>query len=136
MKQLLLGVVVLASLSGLTGNAQIVERPPAEPWPGTVTSLPSHPKACWLTGDECYPEIRNFIEAQWHDSLTDSRSLEEARHLHIGCAFPYETKGVLRLDCRVVAFHWQGGVFESIRDVKINTCPGCPRLLPSPYSIK
>lgn len=136
MKPLLLTAAFIGCVFVTIGTTQTLDPSFAETWPGSVAALPSTPRACWLTGDDCYPEIRNFIEAQWHDSLTDAHSLDDSRHLHIGCAFPYETRGVLRLDCRVMAFHWEGGVFESVRDVKINSCPGCPRLLPSPSSSK
>jgi hypothetical protein len=100
-----------------------------EPWPASVAALPTAPKPCMLKGD-CYAEPRNFIEAQWHESR--SGDLDEARHLHYGCAAPFHVRGVLRLDCRIIAFHFQGAVFESVRKAMIRG-HSLPKLISSPY---
>jgi hypothetical protein len=41
-------------------------------------------------------------------------------------------RGVLRLDCRIIAFHFQGAVFESVRKAMIRG-HSLPKLISSPY---
>ena len=109
--------------------AQPPQPGPTPGWP-TVKQLPTTPLSCWTTGQGCYPEPRNFIEAQWHEA--PNNNLDQARHIHLGAAFPRVFKGIVRLDLRVVAFHMEGAQFEGIRKALIRV-EGHRRLLPEPW---
>jgi len=132
----LIALLILASyrLAPVTVRATDFEARYSEEWPGTAANLPTAPKECWLTGNDCYPEPRNFIEGQWHQTTTDEMTFDYSKHWHMGAAFPYMTSGVIRIDLRLLPFHRAGEVFENVRDVKLENCGGyCPRLLPAPY---
>ena len=87
----------------------------------------------WLTG-EGYPEPRNFIEAQWHEA--SDGNLDKARHIHLGAAMPRIVKGLVHLDLRVQHFHFEGGMFESIRKVVVRTPQHVSKVLPAPKKPK
>src|SRR5688500_2623930 len=96
---LLVSAVLLSSAVAPSAASSKLPLRYIEAWPADAASLPRQPKACWLTGDDCYPEPRNFIEAQWHESPIGD--LDRARHIHLGAALPRIVRGVVRVDLRV-----------------------------------